>query len=100
MKEVIDRIIDDFNFEKVHRVMVDLDWQWYWTNGVPSVGTLMTRAQELLYGASKMNTGYSIGAGGFRATKTGCEDEEGLELEFILTSTEFCTKWLEEENES
>ncbi len=96
MKEVIDRIISDFDFEKVHRVMVDLDWQWATTKGkVPSVGALVLCAQKLLWETSEMDVGGSIGTGGFRVTKT--EEGEGLELEFILTSTEFCTKWLEEE---
>lgn len=101
MKELINRIIEDFDFEKVHRVMQTLNWCWYSTNGVPSVGALVLCAQELLQDVSKMNVGYSIGIGGFRAMKINDEfdeDEEGLKLEFILTSTVFCVKWLENES--
>jgi hypothetical protein len=97
MKEVIDRIIGDFNFEKVHRVMVDLGWQWAKINGIPSVNDLVLCAQELLQDVSKLGIDDSTGMGGFEATKIEDEDDgEGLELAFILTSTIFCTKWLEE----
>ena len=41
-----------------------------------------------------MDVGYSIGTGGFEATKINNEDNgEGLELKFVLTSREFYTEW-------
>ena len=96
MKKLIDKIISDFDFEKVHKVMLAVNWRWGSTNGVPPVGSLVLRAQELLQDVSKMDVGYSIGTGGFKATKISDEDDgEGLELEFILTSRELYTKWLE-----
>ena len=98
MKELIDKIIENFNFEKVHRAMLVLNWRWARTNGVPTIGELVLCAQELLQDVSKMDVGYSIGTGGFRATKIDDEDGgEGLKLEFILTEREFCAKWLNEE---
>ena len=99
MKEVINRIIEDFNFEKVHQAMQTLNWGWLCTDmKVPSVGSLMACAQELLQDVSKMDVECSISTGGFRATKIAGEDiGEGLELEFVLTSEMWCTKWLDEE---
>lgn len=98
MKKVIDKIIEDFNFGKVHRVMLALNWRWATTNGVPSIDNLMTRAQEILCDVSKMGTDCSIETGGFKATKIENEDYgEGLKLEFILTEMQFYTKWLDEE---
>jgi len=93
MKKVIDEIIKDFNFEKVYRAMVVVNWCWSSTHGVPSINELMLCAQELLNEASKMDTDCSIGTGGFRATKIENEDgEEGLQLEFILTESGFYTE--------
>jgi hypothetical protein len=44
-----------------------------------------------------MDVGMFIGRGGFRATKLGSKDgQKGLILEFVLTSTTFYAKWLEE----
>lgn len=102
MKEVIDRIIEEFDFEKVHRVMQILNWRWGRLSAVPSVGALVLCAQGLLQKTFEMDVCDSVATGGFKATKTENKDKgEGLELEFILISTEFCTKWLEEErNES
>jgi hypothetical protein len=45
-KEIIDEILDEFDFEKVHKVMVALDWKW--VDGVPTIGDLRRTARELL----------------------------------------------------
>lgn len=45
---MIDEILDEFDFERVHKVMVALDWQWYNTAGVPSIGDLRRAARSLL----------------------------------------------------
>ena len=96
MKEVIDKIISDFDFEKVHQVMNVTNWRWARSHGVPSVEELMLCAQELLQDVSKMGVGYSIGTGGFKATKINNEDEgEGLQLKFVVTSAYYYTNWLE-----
>ena len=97
MKELIDKIIKDFNFEKVHRAMLTVNWRWSSTNGVSSISNLVLCAQELLQDVSKMNVEDSISTGGFRATKIASENiGEGLELEFVLTSEMCYTKWLDE----
>lgn len=45
---MIDEILDEFDFEKVHRVMVALDWQWYGMDMSPSIGDLRRQARSLL----------------------------------------------------
>jgi len=98
MKELISKIIQNFDFEKVHRVMLIVDWHWGSVNRVPSISNLIICAEELLREISKYKTGCSISKGGFKATKINTErDGEGLELKFILTERAFYTKWLEEE---
>jgi len=99
MKELIEKIIEDFNFEEVHEAMQAENWTWarYGDPGVPSISELKSCARELLEEASKMDVDCSTGTGGFRATKIGSKDfGEGLELEFILTSNGFYESWLGE----
>jgi hypothetical protein len=47
---MIDEILDEFDFEKVHRVMVALDWEVYidGEKTIPSIGDLRRRARSLL----------------------------------------------------
>jgi hypothetical protein len=45
-KEILDEILDEFDFEKVHKAMVALNWKW--VDGVPTIGDLRRTARELL----------------------------------------------------
>lgn len=98
MKELINEVLDEFDFEKVHKAMKTLNWGWMRSNGkVPSIGQLVLCAQELLEDVSKMEVGYSIGTGGFKAAKVDSYDDGvGLELEFILTRGIYYKNWLED----
>ena len=64
---MIYEILDEFDFEKVHRVMVALDWQWSGTDGVPSIGDLRRQARSLLQQVVDSKDTHSIGTGGFTA---------------------------------
>lgn len=64
---MIDDILDEFDFEKVHRVMVALGWQWYDTDGAPSIGDLRRTARSLLKRVVEEKDLRSIGTGGFTA---------------------------------
>lgn len=65
---MIDEILDEFDFEKVHRVMVALDWQWYIqgekTN--PSIADLRRTARSLLQHVVN-NKNIAAASGGFTA---------------------------------
>jgi len=66
MGNEIDEILDEFDFEKVHKVMVALGWEWYDTDGVPSIAELRKKARHLL--KELVNSKHqSIGTGGFTA---------------------------------
>lgn len=71
--EIIDDILDNFNFEKVVKVMNYLDWVWYQTNGEPvTVADARKMARWLLTDAMAkvvVNTDDRcfMGCGGFRA---------------------------------
>lgn len=45
---MIDEILDEFDFEKVHRVMQAISWSWYDTDGAPTVAELRRCARSLL----------------------------------------------------
>jgi len=65
---MIDEILDEFDFEKVHRVMLALDWKWYIEGEKvnPSIGDLRRRARSLLqHVVNNKNT--AAASGGFTA---------------------------------
>ena len=76
--ELIDEILDEFNFEKVHRTMKALDWTWYGSDDVPSIGDLRRQARELLQELLKHNR-YCVGTGGLFAYRLA--DTVGLRFE-------------------
>jgi hypothetical protein len=45
---MIDEILDEFDFEKVHKVMVALDWEWKHSDELPSPAKLRHHARTLL----------------------------------------------------
>ena len=81
MEEKISEILDNFDFEMVHKAMIALEWNWYMGimgEGIPSVGALKKTAGELLSDAWMKKT--TISSGGFSA---GYDDGD-LVLRFIL----------------
>ena len=88
--ELIDKMVtdlmEDFDFETVHQVMVNLDWEWDIGNGemaVPSTYRIMKTADRLLREAASHygeKNAFCTGTGGFQATL----DEGILTLQFIL----------------
>lgn len=90
-EELIDNMVtavmEDFDFARVHRVMVSLDWKWdigYGEMAVPSSYRLTKVAEGLLRDAAQHygdKEYYSCGSGGFMAHIDG----ETLTLQFILS---------------
>jgi len=81
MEKKISKILDNFDFERVHKAMIALEWNWYMGTcgeGIPSVGALKKAARELLSDAWMKKT--TISSGGFFAGY----DDGGLVLRFIL----------------
>jgi hypothetical protein len=46
--EIIDEILDEFDFELVHRTMKALEWTWHGSVESPSIGDLRRMARGLL----------------------------------------------------
>jgi hypothetical protein len=92
-------IIDNFDFDRVHNVMDYLNWQWATCSGVPTIEELKEKAISLLRDASELRLGgykdthhelpIMCSTGGLEA-KAWCDEDKtqivGLELKFVLTS--------------
>ncbi len=89
IETMVTAVMEDFDFDRVHKVMVFLDWRWSIENGertVPSLYRLMKTADSLLrdcaqyYGDKEF---HAMGTCGFMASL----DDGNLTLQFILTET-------------
>lgn len=91
IQEIIDGIIEDFNFYYVHDIMEYVNWEWC-GEGVPSIKKLKDCALRLLQdvynGYFEQGNGeqYSIQTGGLEAYYENINGEDCFELKFVLTS--------------
>lgn len=100
LDEYIDEILDYFDFEKVHKAMLALDWKWGSFNGsarTPTEYELKQEAERLLREAWERKS--SVATGGFYAVyhKNTDDDEyaDGLELNFQVDG---CAVYLNQDN--
>ena len=98
VNQMIDNILDEFNFARVQNAMFTLDWKWAGI-GVPTLDQLRNEAHRLLKGAvnSRLDEfkdehwleGIQNSTGGFEAM-AWCDENKTkiirLELKFIVTS--------------
>jgi hypothetical protein len=81
MSKSIDEIMCEFDFEKVHKCMVLIGWEWAVPMHVPSIDELQMEAVRLLIAAyNRKWECFTIECGGFRVVK----NYNGLVLSFIL----------------
>lgn len=98
-KELIDDIMDNFNFKKVQSTMKFLNWKWSGSDGeVPSVVDIRRQARKLLVEVCELclkqknispDTQVCVGTGGLlaRAFRSECgKFVSNLELEFIIAT--------------
>ena len=96
--DLIEDLLERFNFEKVQIAMTALDWQWINSNGegasVPTIERMKRSCRNLLYRSIPNET---VGTGGFEArhyVPDGDEiEEETFALKFVLTQTYSCGDW-------
>ena len=88
-KKMINECLASFDFAKVHKVMEQLNWQWNKSiseTGVPTIGELYQKAENLLYDCSQS---YGSGercyysCGGFMAERVPY-DEDSNDIEYKL----------------
>jgi hypothetical protein len=77
--KLIDEIMDEFDFEIVHRTMKALDWKWSGCDGIPSIGDLRRMARELLQELLRNDKYHLTGTGGLYAYRIA--DTVGLRFE-------------------
>jgi hypothetical protein len=101
MKDVINSIMNNFDFKKVHKTMICLNWRWAGVGGrTPNLDEIKQTAERLLDDVSNEVPGYSIGTGGFTASKyKDDEDKVFLKLKFTVTEFETCHSWVIEQEE-
>lgn len=90
LRDMIDTVMDEFDFEKVHAYMTSVGWKWidreqtktlgHKVYSVPAIRDLRKTARELLVSVSKSGEA-SLGTGGLYATK----NPGLLKLMFVLT---------------
>lgn len=90
-ERIIAEVMDNFDFDRVEKVMQFLGWSWFDDGGrfeVPSISVLKWRAEGMLddvmehYGTGEY---CSVKCGGFVATLTVKGE---LSLEFVLNESE------------
>jgi hypothetical protein len=99
-QQTVEKLLQNFDFDKVHRVMKSTNWKWWdasTEDGVPSVGHLVLQAKYLLDETyNKVAAGennYSLSTGGFEATARKYEyGEIVLNLKFVVTSFNYSTQ--------
>ena len=71
MRDIIDEVMDGFDFEKVHQMMTAVNWRWHGEEFTPSVSELRAVARRQLRdahtGCLKHCSGYTVASGGFTA---------------------------------
>jgi hypothetical protein len=83
-EEVIEKVLDEFDFYRVKKVMDAIDWQWWdAAEGVPSIAELRRKARELL-NYSFENYPTRLKTGGFCVENK----DEVLSLSFELVEWE------------
>ena len=86
-EEMIEEVLDDFNFERVLCAMTALDWRWQTTEGngfaVPTVARLSAMARSLLRDAIKSKY---VACGGLHAWYHPADgtESEWFQLQFVL----------------
>jgi hypothetical protein len=84
-QDLIDQIMDEFNFERVHSTMKHLNWGWGCPATVPSLTELRTYARNMLR-SLLLEGHHSTDCGGFKAEyfKKSKHWGEQLKLSFTL----------------
>ena len=103
-EKLIEECMDWFDFERVHKAMVLLDWKWGMDDDaeVPDLPSLRKTARGYLRSAIEQCTGtyFTVGSGGFEATAHRDPNGmlEGVTLRFILADWYADVEDMENEN--
>lgn len=98
-EQMINDIIEEFNFLKVKQAMTCLNWKW--KDKAPSLTMITEKAMNLLTKACEKKV-WRLGTGGFMVERTADNDNNTtkLELRFEVTSWYCSSEDLEQEDET
>jgi hypothetical protein len=85
-QDALDNIMDSFDFDKVHKVMVFLNWKWANMDGgieIPEKYELRSEARRLLKMAIEEKT--TVSTGGFLAEYREGEEGGWMDLKFVIS---------------
>jgi len=81
-RKAVDNIMDWFDFDKVHKTMRALRWEWVGAEEkIPCQGEIREKARRML--TESIETQMSIGSGGLQVTYI--PGEGFLKLEFVVS---------------
>jgi hypothetical protein len=83
-QEIIEDILDEFDFSKVQRVMEALDWTWHDSDGVPTLGQLRKKARYLMNYCIGHHT-FTTATGGLHVHKETYSEKPYYQLQFVVT---------------
>lgn len=82
-QEIVDEVMDFLEFEKIHKVMKFLNWEWAPENRIPEIYELRRFVRELINDLIDKNLS-EIQCGGFRVRKCN----ESIIVTFEIESLE------------
>lgn len=94
-QELIDGVMENFDFEECEKVMKYLDWKWAFSDNTPTIEELKESARDridsAIFGVKKSKESYqynySSASGGLQATvyRNRYNRITSITLEFVLT---------------
>lgn len=92
-EKAVEDILENLDFDKIHKVMTFLDWKWFDSEEVPTIGKICTTVQKNL----SKTIDEAVEKGENRTTKTGgfayyVDLNEEKELDYVQVIFEL-TNW-------
>ena len=83
-EQIIEDILDKFDFAKAQQVMECLQWAWHDAeHGVPTIGQMRKRARSLMKSCIGHDK-YVTATGGFHVRKETFEGQPYYQLQFVV----------------
>ena len=89
-KKIKDEIFETIDFEKIHNHMVNVEWGWVSSGGVPTIQEIKKTLEKLIYEAIDKKS--TISTGGFTVRYNEFQEDEenphtiGVNVVFYVTS--------------
>jgi hypothetical protein len=65
-EKIVERVLKEFDFKRVHKAMCAVEWEWAGSDGTPSIAEMRATARNLLHDVLENGKGFAA-TGGFRA---------------------------------